>query len=110
MANTKDIKKIFNKIIKKKQINIIHKELNVLKIWRVIFITFIMVIIFIIGISVYIFFRINNGEIFLAENDENVQIETINRVLLEETIEAFEMKKLEFERLKNNKPNIKNPL
>lgn len=109
MTQVKNIKKIFNKIIKKKP-GIVHKELNVLKVWKIILITFVVFTALIVGISGYIFFRINSGELFLVENKETVQIDTINRALLEDTIEAFEMKKLEFERLKNNKIQIKNPL
>lgn len=110
MTQAKDIKKIFNKIIKKRQINIIHKGLNILKIWKIIFNIFIAFVVLIIGISGYIFFRINSGELFLMGNNETVQIDTINRTSLKETIEVFEIKKLEFEKLKNNKPQIKNSL
>lgn len=109
MTQVKNIKKIFSKIIKKEP-DIVHKELNVLKVWKIILITFIVFTALIVGISGYIFFRINSGELFLVENKETVQIDTINRALLEDTIEAFEMKKIEFERLKNNKIQIKNPL
>lgn len=100
MVNSKKIKDFFDENIKRRRINKIGNRFNMSKIWNIILTLFVIVNIVIIAISSYLFFQIKEGEIFLVERDTSISIETINRTLMSDTIELFNMKAREFKSLK----------
>lgn len=99
-----------NKKMRKGRMNRIRRSFSIKEIWDIILLMFAIVNIIVIGLSVFLFFEINNGELFITEEDRNISVETIDRKLLKDTIELFEMKAIEFENLKYNAPNIIDPM
>lgn len=109
MLDNKKIKTFFKSRIKNRHTNKLHYHLDVSKIWRKILLIFIVANAIIIGFNVYLFLQINSGEIFIVENNETISVKTIDRALLRNTIDLFEIKEIEFDNLKNNKPKIIDP-
>lgn len=78
-------------------------------VWRGIIYVFVVVNIGIIAFSGYLFFHINEGDIFKIEDDITVTIDTIDRTLMREILESFDATEIEFEALKKNRPSVIDP-
>ena len=109
MIGNKTIKDFFGDRLKQRRMNKIRNRFNMRTIWKKIFILFIVINVIVVIISSYLFFKINYGEIFLVDSNTNVSIETVNRTLLLDTINFFEIKEKEFDNLKTNKVNLVDP-
>jgi hypothetical protein len=108
MTNSKKIKDFFSNI-KKRRMSKARNGFNVSVVWKRIFLLFVVVNIIVIAVSVYLFFQINSGGIFRVEQDTVISVDSINRALLRDTIDSFEQKKLEFERLKTKESSVVDP-
>ncbi|MBI2618302.1 hypothetical protein HYW58_02520 [Candidatus Kaiserbacteria bacterium] len=65
--------------------------------WKLLFGGFLTLNILILLLSLYLFLQINEGDIFLVEQNQEIRIETIDRNMLNETIAFFESKNTRFE-------------
>ena len=79
------------------------------QIWKIIFMTFVLLNITIAILSGYLFFRINNGEIFKTELDMSIVIDTIDRTFLRDTLSLFEEKAFRLEELEKSNIIITDP-
>ena len=77
--------------------------------WIIILGTFATLNIIIIILSTFLFLQINKGEIFLVEAVSSSKVDSIDKVLLEETLSFFKEKERVFESLKRNKPVLVDP-
>lgn len=101
MEKGKKIKSFFSKSSEKKRINKIRNGFNMSKIWNIMLVSFTFAIVVIVVVSLYLFFQISSGEIFLVEQKTSVSVRTINRTLMQETIDSFDTKAREFKSLKS---------
>lgn len=71
--------------------------------WKIIFISTVVLVICVIILSIFVFIKIDKGEIFLTGG----MIEKIEKPLdvshLKETVNYYEGKRVEFERIKNSR-------
>ncbi|PIT96843.1 hypothetical protein COT82_00955 [Candidatus Campbellbacteria bacterium CG10_big_fil_rev_8_21_14_0_10_35_52] len=103
--NIKNFFKKRNKKTKRYEYNISSAE----RIWKIIFTIFILLNIAIAVFSGYLFFQINDGEIFKTGIDESFIINTIDRTILRDTLSLFEEKAFRFEELEKNNVIIADP-
>lgn len=77
--------------------------------WKVTIFVFTVLNVGIIAFSVYLFFQINEGDIFKIKQDATITVNTIDRTLLSDTLEIFEKRENELKELKKNRPGIIDP-
>ncbi|MDP6387962.1 MAG: hypothetical protein QGG63_01670 [Candidatus Pacebacteria bacterium] len=77
--------------------------------WKIIILVFMVLNIGIIAFSSYLFFQINDGDIFTVEQDIMISVETIDRTLLRETLSSFEEMERELEDLRERRSRIVDP-
>jgi len=77
--------------------------------WKIILGAFTALNIVIIILSTFLFLQINKGEIFLVDSTSPSTVDSIDKVLLKETLSFFEEKERVFESLKRNKPTLVDP-
>lgn len=77
--------------------------------WLIIFPLFLIILVGTIFFSAYLFLEINKGDLYVLPVGSNQRIETINRVLLTETLDAFEVKASRFSSFTERPPAIPSP-
>lgn len=77
--------------------------------WRLILVSnFIILIIFIV-FSFYLFIQISEDDIFISEVEDGALIDSLNRSLLNDTLDDFREKSSFFEGIQNNRPKVIDP-
>ena len=69
-----------------------NRPLNTEKHWLVILVIFFVLNLFSIGWHLYFFWKIQTGEFFIGEKTPVVSVNTIDRAVLEETLEFYRLK------------------
>ena len=108
MTTKNNIKKFFkkrNKDGERGEYNISSAK----QIWKIIFMTFVLLNITIAILSGYLFFRINNGEIFKTESGMSIVIDTIDQAFLRDTLSLFEEKAFRLKELEKSNIIITDP-
>ncbi len=77
--------------------------------WNIILAVFIGLNLLLLVFSWYLFLQINEGGIFLVEKENTVQIDTIDRNMLNELIKSFDEKKVIFEGRTVSAPRLSDP-
>lgn len=78
--------------------------------WRVILVSGVMVLSLFVVFSFYLFIQINEGDIFISETSDDVVINSINRTLLNETLNVLREKNDLFNEIKRSKPIVIDPM
>lgn len=86
-----------------------HMHSKIYRHWEIMLLTFIVINIFQLGFSLYIFLQINEGGIFLVEQNQEVRIDTIDRTVLQELLSSFEIKDVLFEERSIHPPRLSDP-
>jgi hypothetical protein len=73
-----------------------HTHSKIFHHWEIILSVFLILNILLLGFSVYIFLQINEGGIFLVEQNQEIQINTIDRSVLQELLMSFEIREASF--------------
>lgn len=68
--------------------------------WRVIVLVSGLVTLILLSYSVRMFMQISQGDFFVGGNKKEVRVDTIDRTALKETLDAYTLKKVNFEDLK----------
>ena len=69
--------------------------------WKIIFTSTLILTVLAVGLSVYIFLKIDKGEIFVVEKQDEQSEKTLDVSLLQETVSYYKNKEIEFNRIKN---------
>lgn len=77
--------------------------------WKIIFISTVILVVSVVVFSVYMFVKIDKGEIFLVEKTGVEQERVLDIDLLKETVNYYQNKAFEFERIKNAKTKAVDP-
>ncbi|MFC1732247.1 hypothetical protein ACFL6I_18220 [candidate division KSB1 bacterium] len=77
--------------------------------WEIILAIFLFSNLLVLGFSLYLFLQINEGGIFLVEQSQKVRIDTIDRVVLQELLESFEIKNALFDGRSVSAPKVPDP-
>lgn len=77
--------------------------------WRLLFSCFIVLATLLLAFSGVMLYRINVGEIFLAEKKDSGTLRTIDRDKLKELTQKFKLSDRQFEALKAEKPGLVDP-
>lgn len=77
--------------------------------WRVLFILFIVLSFCVLAFNGVMLYRINAGEIFLAEKKDSQAVRTIDRAKLKALTDQFNASDRRFEDLKVRKPALVDP-
>jgi hypothetical protein len=104
-----NIKKIFAKLRSHKRTEYKTISSKAHHDWKTMVIMFFFLWIVVIFGSGYIFIKINKGEIFLIESKIESKQSSVDKKLLETTVASFEGRKIEFEKLKTEKPKTVDP-
>ena len=107
-----DIEKI--KQILKKYISLItfwekHTHSKTYHNWEIILASFLALNLLSLGFSFYLFLEVNEGGIFLVEQDQEIRIDTVDREVLHELIESFEIKDVLFQDRISSPPKLSDP-
>lgn len=95
--DTEKIKQILKKMLSVFKLDGRHSHSKIYHHWEIILITFLVSSLLLIVFSLYLFLQINEGGIFLVEQKQNVQIDTIYRGSLQELLASFEIREAIFE-------------
>ena len=77
--------------------------------WKFIFIATLIALIVVVSWSVYIFIEIDKGEIFMSDKSKDSGITPLDISLLKNTVKYYEKKELEFERIKREGIESRDP-
>lgn len=69
--------------------------------WKIMIIFFLLVYVAITIVNFFIFFEIDKGEIFSVSPQSETRENSVNKKLLEETVNIFESKRIKFENLRS---------
>lgn len=104
-----DIKKIFKKFVQLRDKDKLKMEITPHTDWRMLIIVFVVIVIIVAGASFYIFVQIEKDEIFTAQGDNKPKEKIITASKLKDTINQFEQKKAQLEKLRTERPHIVDP-
>lgn len=77
--------------------------------WKIMLFSFAVLSLALACVSGYLFYKINNGEVFLVEQKENGSVEAVNKKNLDETVDRFEAKKAKLLELEQNMTVVPDP-
>ncbi|MEK9132060.1 MAG: hypothetical protein AAB447_04095 [Patescibacteria group bacterium] len=77
--------------------------------WKLLFVCFIALAVSLLAFSGVMLYRINAGEIFLAEKKDTQELRTIDRERLKELISAFKLSDRQYQLLKADRPVLVDP-
>ncbi len=103
------IKQILNKYILLIKFSRRHSNSKIYSHWEIILVVFFIFNALLLVFSSYLFLQINEGGIFLVEQNQNVRINTIDRGALRELLASFDVKDALFEDRTVYAPKISNP-
>jgi len=63
----------------------------------------------VLGFSLYLFLKINEGGIFLVEQSKETRVSTIDRGVLQELLQSFEIKEALFKDRMHSAPELPDP-
>jgi hypothetical protein len=77
--------------------------------WKKILLSFVAVSFFLAGLSGYLFYKINNGDIFMVEKRESHTVEVIDKKALDAVVGYFEEKKSAIDSINQNETFFADP-
>ncbi len=96
--NLRSFKNLFSKKAGKSEL-----DYNAKRDWKMLLIFFTVIAFVLACFSGYLFYKINNGDIFTVEKVENSPVDVVNKKNLDETVDRFESKKAKLLELKEKK-------
>lgn len=86
-----------------------HSHSKIYHHWENVLIVFFALNSLLLGFSLYLFFQINEEGIFLVKQNQEVQVNTIDRKALQELLASFEIKEILFEDRTISAPKLPDP-
>ena len=77
--------------------------------WLIMFLLSLVAFVGVIFFSFFLFLEINKGDLYVVAAGSGQRIETIDRTLLAETLDSFEIKARRFSELTEHPPSIPSP-
>lgn len=77
--------------------------------WLIMFFFSLVAFVGVIFFSFFLFLEINKGDLYVITAGSGQRIETIDRTLLAETLDSFEIKAIRFSELTEHPPSIPSP-
>lgn len=84
---------LFKKITKKSTTKGLKAAYNPLRDWEILLAVFTVITLVLAGLSGYLFWKINQGDIFQSDTQVTIAETTLNEALITETVTHFEAKK-----------------
>ncbi len=77
--------------------------------WRLLLASSFVVLLMLAAFSFYLFIQISKDEIFISQTEEVIIIDTLNRSLLNETLDAFREKASRLKEIQRKRPKVIDP-